>query len=152
MRPGADHTTKGEVMVRPPVDRESVGILGFVVAMLVLSGLVKLLLGLTELLRSAALAGSPVVGDRWAAGIVALVLAGLYFYVAYGITQHRESARVMGIVLAIIGLLDHLVADNVATTWVLLGGAIDLIIIYALCVHGERFYKTTDTDDVGAMG
>ena len=115
------------------------GIVGFAVAMLVLSGLFNLAVALTALLKSTYFAGTPAFGSFASWGIFGLVIAGVLFLTAALILERRRWGRILGIVVAIVGATGHLLFSGANTTWSVLIIAIDVIIIWALAAHGEVF-------------
>ncbi len=115
------------------------GIVWFAVAMLMLAGLFHLTVALVALFRSASFAGTPVFGSfaQWA--IFGLIVAGLLFLAAALITEGQRWGRILGIALAMVSAVGQLLFANSNPAWSVLVIAVDIIIIWALAMHGELF-------------
>jgi hypothetical protein len=74
-------------------------------------------------------------------GVVYLVLGGVTLYAGFGVLTRMAGSRAIAIVIIIIGgFVDLLWAAGGAPaneTWVLVGVAVALLILYALVVRGE---------------
>jgi hypothetical protein len=75
-------------------------------------------------------------------GVVMLVIGGLGIYAGYAILMRQEMGRVIGIVLAGIGILAQLMFSTANEFWSLIMVAMWIAILYALIVHGDEFSKS----------
>jgi hypothetical protein len=74
-------------------------------------------------------------------GVVYLVLGGVTLYAGFGVLTRMPGSRAIGIFVTIVGgFAEMLWAAGLAPanqTWVLVGVAINLLVLYALVVRGE---------------
>jgi len=74
-------------------------------------------------------------------GVVFLVIGGVTLYAGFGVLTRMPGARPIAILVTIVGgFAEMLWAAGGApanTTWVLVGIAVNLLILYALVVRGE---------------
>jgi hypothetical protein len=69
----------------------------------------------------------------------ALILFGVLLgFAGYGVLQGQTWARVTGVVLAVLNALAHLAFIAAYPIWMTLTIALDVIVIYALIVHGRE--------------
>jgi hypothetical protein len=76
-------------------------------------------------------------------GVVLLIIGGLGIYAGYAILDRQESGRVIGIVLAGIGILAQLMFASANEFWSLIMIAMWSAILYALIVHGNEFARSS---------
>ncbi len=76
-------------------------------------------------------------------GVVILIIGGLGIFAGYAILMRQEIGRVIGIVLAGIGILAQLMFASANEFWALIMVAMWIIVLYALIVHGDEFSKTS---------
>ena len=115
------------------------GIVWFAVAMLVLAGLFHLTVALVALLRSTAFVGTPVFGTYTGWAIFGFVVAAALFLAAALITEGSSGGRILGIVLAMVSAVGELLFADANPAWSVVVIAIDVIIIWVLAAHGEKF-------------
>ncbi len=74
-------------------------------------------------------------------GVVFLIVGGVMLYAGFGVLTRMPGSRTIAIVVTVVaGLAGLLWAAGGAaanTTWVLVGIAVDLLILYGLVVRGE---------------
>jgi hypothetical protein len=74
-------------------------------------------------------------------GVVFLVVGGIMLYAGVGVLTKMPGARAIGILVTVVsgfaGLLWAAGLGPANQTWVLVGIAVDLLILYALVVRGE---------------
>lgn len=70
-------------------------------------------------------------------GVVLLVLGGLGIFAGYAILTLQESGRVLGIVLAAVGMVVQLMFINANAWWAIVMIAVYMAILYALLVRGD---------------
>jgi hypothetical protein len=75
-------------------------------------------------------------------GVVMLIIGGLGIYAGYAILNRVESGRIVGIVLAALGILAQLMFLTANEFWSLIMVAMWIIILYALIVHGDEFAQS----------
>ena len=114
----------------------------FAAAMLILVGLYQAIEGLVALInRNFYLVGSEglvVNVDFTAWGIVHLVVGVVAIAAGFGVLAGKEAARVAGIVLAALSAFVNLAFIAAYPLWVLIIIVLDIIVIYALAVHGRE--------------
>jgi hypothetical protein len=76
-------------------------------------------------------------------GVVMLIIGGLGIFAGYAILMRQSSGRMIGIVLAGLGILAQLMFLSAYPFWGLIMVAMWIIILYALIVHGDEFAKKT---------
>ena len=126
----------------PERENPRLGIVWFAVAMLVLAGLFHLTVALVAVMRSTAFVGTPVFGNFTGWAIFGFCVAALLFLAAALITEGRPSGRILGIALAMVSAVGELLFADANPAWSVLVIAIDVIIIWVLAVHGEKFAST----------
>jgi hypothetical protein len=82
---------------------------------------------------------SSVGGPLWVWGIIDAVIAIGAFYAGYDILRGGELGRILGFVIAGISALRWYFFIPAAPWAALVMIAVDVLIIYALAVHGEYF-------------
>src|SRR5437763_9936620 len=74
-------------------------------------------------------------------GVVFLIVGGVMLYAGFGVLTRLPGARVIAILVTIVGGFASLLwaagGAPANTTWVLVGIAVDLLILYALVARGE---------------
>jgi hypothetical protein len=74
-------------------------------------------------------------------GVVFLIVGGVMLYAGFGLLTKMPGARAIGVLVTIVGGFAALLwAAGLAPanqTWVLVGLAVDLLILYALVARGE---------------
>ena len=74
-------------------------------------------------------------------GVVFLIVGGVMLYAGFGVLTKLPGARAIAVLVTIVagfaGLLWAAGGGPANTTWVLVGIAVDLIILYALVARGE---------------
>jgi hypothetical protein len=83
--------------------------------------------------------GKLVVDNFELFGIVLLVVAGLEFFVGWGVLARVRAAQVIGIILAIIAVVVHFAHFTAYPAWAVIVLVLNAVIIYALTVHGDEF-------------
>jgi hypothetical protein len=76
-------------------------------------------------------------------GVVMLIIGGLGIYAGYAILDRQPSGRVIGIILAGLGILAQLMFLSANEFWALIMVAMWTIILYSLIVHGDEFRRST---------
>jgi hypothetical protein len=76
-------------------------------------------------------------------GVVMLIIGGLGIYAGYAILDRQESGRVIGVVLAGLGILAQLMFLSANAFWALIMVAMYIMILYSLIVHGNEFARTS---------
>jgi hypothetical protein len=117
-----------------------VGLIAFAAAMMWLLGFFQAIAGLAAILNEdyykTATARLLLVHSYTAWGWVHLVLGVLIFLAGIGVMSGNPLARGVGIVLAVLSALDALAFSNAAPVWAIVIIAVDVLVIYALTVHG----------------
>jgi hypothetical protein len=76
-------------------------------------------------------------------GVVLLIIGGLGIFAGYAVLMRQETGRVIGIILAGVGILAQLMFLSAYQTWGLIMVAMWIIVLYALIVHGDEFARQT---------
>jgi hypothetical protein len=139
--PRMDQPPSGAGAAREMPSRWS-GWVVFAAAMLILVGLYQAIEGLVALInRNFYLVGSEglVVNVNFTAwGIVHLVVGVVAILAGFGVLAGKEAARIAGIVLAALSAFVNLAFIAAYPLWVLIIIVLDIIVIYALAVHGRE--------------
>lgn len=77
--------------------------------------------------------------DAWGVGLI--VLAGIQTAVGLGILNRARPAQVFGIIFASLGFIVHLAYFRHYPAWSVVLMALNLVVIYALTVHGDEFAR-----------
>jgi hypothetical protein len=108
--------------------------------LLFITGLLSMIQGLVALLDDeyylVAPSGLVVEANYTTWGWVLLGLGALLALTGYGVTTGRTWARVVAIVLAVVNALVNLSFVAAYPIWSILAITLDVIVIYALSVHG----------------
>jgi hypothetical protein len=76
-------------------------------------------------------------------GVVLLIIGGLAIYAGYAVLDRQSTGRVLGIILAGLGILAQLMFLTANDLWALIMVAMWTIILYSLIVHGDEFTPRT---------
>jgi hypothetical protein len=124
--------------------REPTGWVGFIVfagIMLIVVGSFNVIYGLVALFRDNVFVptrGGLLVFDVTAWGWITLILGGLQFVVGLALFSGNILARVMGVILASLNAIAQLGFLTAQPVWSTIIIAVDVLIIYALTVHGRE--------------
>jgi hypothetical protein len=113
----------------------------FAAALLMVSGLIGIVEGLTGIFRDAAFFadGTLVVFDYTAWGWIHLIIGILLLVIGTALWRGSQAARVIAIVLVILHLLANFTwLSTNFPWWSLIAIAINLLVLYALIVHGDE--------------
>lgn len=109
--------------------------------MMIVMGFLQTISGLTALLNSDWLLVAPqrllflnFTAWGWAHLLLGIVVLIAGFYVMHGSTW----ARIVGVILAAVGLIANLAYVNTYPIWSIAIMVIDVLVIYALIVHGNE--------------
>jgi hypothetical protein len=122
-----------------PVVTGWVGWVYFAAFMMVLIGFFQIILGLTALLNDtyfANLHGTLVVLDYTTWGWVHLTFGVIALLAGMSLFNGSAWARVVAILLATMNLLGQFVFLSVYPVWSIILMVVDVLVIYALTVHG----------------
>ena len=111
----------------------------FAAVILVVNGAVAIIEGLAGIFRDEAFfgPGEALVLDQATWGWIHLVIGILLVAVGVGLYRGARIARVLAVVLAMVNLVAHFTSLGVSPWWSIVAIALDVLIIYALVVHGE---------------
>ena len=111
----------------------------FAAVILVVNGSVAIIEGLAGIFRDEEFfgAGDVLVLDHAAWGWIHLVLGILLVVVGIGLYRGSRAARTLAVVLAALNLIAHFTSLGPNPWWSIVAIALDVLIIYALVVHGE---------------
>ena len=118
----------------------------FAGAMLILMGIFQAIEGLVALFRNdyyAVPASGLVINvdyNTW--GWVHLILGVIAVLVGFGLVAGNIVARVVGVILAVISAVLNLAFIAAYPVWSTIVIAIDVIIIYAIIVHGRELSRS----------
>ena len=112
----------------------------FAAFMMLLNGVIGMIEGLMALVNDdyyrVTASGLAVSVDYTAWGFVHLVLGAALFASGIGVMSGNLAARVVGVALAGINALVALVFMEAAPLWGVIVITVDILVIYALTVHG----------------
>ena len=101
-------------------------------------GLWNVFEGGIALFRTAFFTASPLFGNLTVWAFVWLALGLLQIGVAYAIIAGSNVGRWIGVVLVVAGSLIHMLSVPIYPFWSLTVLALDVVVLYALLVHGPR--------------
>ena len=107
--------------------------------MMVLSGVFSIIAGLTGLLRHTwyVVAGSQLLVFNYSAwGWIDLALGLVVLLAGFSVLHGSTWARVVAVVLASLSAIGALASVNAYPVWSIVVITIDVLVIYALVVHG----------------
>jgi hypothetical protein len=123
-----------------------VGWLFFASIMLILEGTFQAIAGLVALFNNAYFAvreAGLVVSVSYATwGWVHLIVGVTVVLAGFGILTGQTWARVVGVVLAGLSAIVNIAFLAANPVWSVLMIALDVVVIYALCVHGREMHPT----------
>jgi hypothetical protein len=112
---------------------------------LLVVGTFQVIQGLVALFRSGyylvAPSGLAVTVDYSTWGWVHIVLGVLIFATGLGLLSGRSAARVAGVVLAALSAVVNLGFAAAYPVWAVIVIALDVVVIYAIVVHGHELQK-----------
>jgi len=117
------------------------GWLAFAATMLVLVGILSVIAGLGALLRNEAYFtanGELLVFNLAAWGWIHIVIGVLLMVAAAGLYNGSTWARAVAVVAVGLNLISQFTWANSAPWWSLIVIAIDVVVIYAIVVHGRE--------------
>jgi hypothetical protein len=139
-RSPARDTTSPAAPSRRQTSTGWVGLIAFAAAMMWLLGFFQAIAGLAAIINpdyyQTATAQLLWVHSYTAWGWIHLILGVLIFLAGIGVMSGNPLARVVGIVLAGLSALNALVFSNAAPVWAVIIIVVDVLVIYALTVHG----------------
>ena len=119
-----------------------VGWIVFAAVFMVTIGAINAIQGLAALFRDEAywvtLGGSVVTFDVTTWGWINLIFGILLIIVGILLIQGSTFARVLGIALVALNLIGQFAYATLYPFWALIAIALDVVIIYALIVHGRE--------------
>lgn len=139
--PAEESTSRDRHGVAPQPTRW-VGWIVFAAVMMIMVGSFQVIEGLTALFNS----GFYLVGeedllvsvDYTAWGWTHLLLGALALAAAFGLLAGQMWARVVGIAMAMVSSIVHLAFIDAYPVWSIIVITIDVLIIYAIAMHGEE--------------
>jgi len=84
-------------------------------------------------------AGELFVGNLTAWGVILLITAALQLLASTLIWKRNANGQGLGVILCVFNILTHMAFVSVYPIWSLLIIAIDVMIIYGLCVYDRYF-------------
>ena len=144
----ATSSTNGQVVVTRDQPEVRTGWTGWVVfagVMMVLVGIFQVIQGFTALFRDTYFVvgskGLLVSVDYTAWGWTHLFLGLVAFLAGYALIAGHMWGRVLGVILALVSATVQLAFLAAAPVWAVTVIAIDVLVIYAICVHGGELKK-----------
>lgn len=120
------------------------GIVNFAAVLFLVAGFFTFIDGLVALTEPETLfvgEDGLVISDYDAWGIFMLLLGVVEVLVGLGLLARATSAQIVAVVLAMISFMAHLLYFKHFPAWSVVIMALDVVIIYALVVHGGEFGK-----------
>jgi hypothetical protein len=116
------------------------GWINFAGTMIALAGAMNLMHGIAAVVGSKVLPQHPhlLVANLTAWGWIVLCLGALQIVAAIGIGRGNQLARLFGVVVAFLNAIGQLAFASAYPLWSLTILGIDILVIYALAVHGGR--------------
>lgn len=85
-------------------------------------------------------AGELFVGNLTLWGVILLITASLQLLTSVLIWKRNANGQGLGVILCVFNILTHMAFVSVYPIWSLLIIAIDVMIIYGLCVYDRYFH------------
>lgn len=129
------------VVIREDRQGGAAGLVVFAGVMMMVAGSFNVIEGLVALLNSRWLASStalPVHVDYTAWGWTWVIFGSVVFTAGVGALAGRMWARVVGVVFAALNAIVQLLYIEAYPFWALAVVAVDIIVIWALTVHGDE--------------
>lgn len=131
--------------------REPTGWVGWIVfsgLLMIMLGTFQAIMGFVALFKEdyylVGREGLVVEVDYTAWGWVHLIIGTLALLAGLGILAGQMWARVVGIILALVSAIANLAFLAAYPVWGIIVITMDVLIIYALCVHGRELKETFD--------
>lgn len=116
------------------------GWIGFAATMFLVIGFFNLIDGIAAASKDELFAGEQLVfGSLVMWGFLMIVIGGLQLYTSYALFQGSDLGNVLGVFVCGISLVGQLFLLPAFPIWALVIMGIDLLLIYALTVHGYAF-------------
>ena len=143
---GTEQSTSQQQRLEEPPSSAWTGWVAFGGMMMVLIGIFGAIEGLVALLREEYFLvtknGLLVTTNFTAWGWTHLILAALVLAVGFGVLAGQTWARVVGIGLVMINAIVNLAFISAYPVWSTILITLDVIVIYALAVHGREMRDT----------
>jgi hypothetical protein len=137
-------------VVREPEPTGWVGWIVFAGAMLIVIGGFQAMMGFVALFKPGYYLVTrnglvvPVQYSVW--GWVHLVLGAVAFIAGLGVLIGQTWARVVAIIMAVVGVLVNIAFIAAYPVWITILVVLNVIVIYALAVHGREMRAYRDVD------
>ena len=121
------------------------GVVTFAGVLFITVGLFNVLDGIVTLAREEQLyvgENALVVTDFDAWGVVLIVLGSIQTLVGVGVLSGSRAAQILGIALAAANFIVQLAFFKHYPAWSVAIMALDIVVIYALCVYSAEFGRT----------
>jgi hypothetical protein len=118
-----------------------VGWIWFAALMMILTGAFNIIYGLVAILRSTFFLETPnntLLFNLSAWGWIHLILGILLVVAGFAVIAGQAWARAVAIVLAMVNAITQMLLFSAYPWWSLLTIAVDVLVIYALIVHGRE--------------
>jgi len=141
----ATPTTNGQVVVnydQPKVQTRWTGWVLFAGVMMVMLGIFQLIEGITALVRDTyylvASNGLLVSVNYTTWGWTHLIIGLVTLVAGYALIAGHMWGRILGVILALVSATVQLAFLAAAPVWAVTVIAIDVLVIYAICMHGSE--------------
>jgi hypothetical protein len=117
----------------------------FAAVILVVNGAIAIIEGLAGIFRDEAFfgPGEVLVLDHATWGWIHLVIGIGLVAVGVGLYRGARVARALAVVLAMLNLIAHFTSLGAYPWWSIVAIALDVLIVYALVVHGDELASGT---------
>ncbi|WP_371783746.1 DUF7144 family membrane protein [Streptosporangium subroseum] len=118
-----------------------VGWVWFAALMMILTGAFNIIYGLVAILRSTFFLETPnntLLFNLSAWGWIHLILGILLVVAGFAVIAGQTWARAVAVILAMVNAITQMLLFSAYPWWSLLAIAIDVLVIYALIVHGRE--------------
>ena len=118
-----------------------VGWVWFAALMMILTGAFNIIYGLVAILRSTFFLETPnntLLFNLSAWGWIHLILGILLVIAGFAVIAGQTWARAVAVILAMVNAITQMLLFSAYPWWSLLAIAIDVLVIYALIVHGRE--------------
>jgi hypothetical protein len=135
--------TTSEDVEFPPERTGWIGWIIFAGLMLVLVGIFQLIAGFVAVVDEdyfQATGAAPLflAVDQQTWGVLQLVLGALSILTGAGLLYGNKAARLVGMGIALVVAVSNLLAIQAYPLWSLIVIALDIVVLYAIAVHGQE--------------
>jgi hypothetical protein len=140
-------SSSGQVDMRPSRITGWVGWIVFASAMMAISGVFSIIWGIVALVRDEVFVvgrrGNVINLDYTAWGWISLVVGVIVLLTGLFLLTGNVAARILTVVIATLSIIENLLVLPSYPVWSVIVIAVDVLVIYAVTVHGSELRDPT---------